>query len=230
MRTVMVAASVAMGMATGAQALTVSVSAEGLANASSAEAAFLAGKVVTASETFEGFPVGRGLTFGTGVGDFTDNDPGNFDGNGLGVLDGGASPFTGRFNVTAGGDNWLDSFDSRDVELSLILPGNATGLGFFMTDLDDQGADTKLTIKDSGGGVLLSMFDLTPSAQGSGSVYYVAIDFMGADVSTLQWTLTNTSDGWGVDDFSAVAPVPLPAAGWMLVAGIGALAARARRR
>jgi hypothetical protein len=232
-RTVLTATALVAGLASAASALTLTTSAEGIVAAKAAEAAFLAGKTVAASETFEGFTDGdrpAGFSFLTGVGTFTDNDPRTIHGGtGFGILSSGTTPFVGRFNTTGGGALWLDSFDSRKVTLSLSLPSNTTGLGFFMTDLDDQGADTQLEVLDSLGGLIQS-FDLVTSGTADGRVFYYALAFGGADVAALRFTHSDTNDGWGIDDLTAVAPIPLPAAGWMLIAGVGALAGVARRR
>lgn len=233
MRILLTAAAMVAASASASLALSVTTTGPNLVDAQNAESAFLNNKIILATETFEtGFTDGdRNPTYGTGVGTFTDNDPGNFDGQGLGILSAATAPgipFSGRFNLTPSGSLWLDSFDRRDVSLALKLPSNATGLGFYMTDLDDQGANTQMSVFGSGG--LLGSFDLTPSGQSSGSFFYVAINFMGADVTGLQFTHNDSADGWGVDDFSAVAPIPLPAAGWMLIAGLGALFGFGRRK
>jgi hypothetical protein len=227
-------ASLAVSVTTTLGGVSVTRTGPTLGDAQAAEAAFLNNKVVVATETFEGFTDGsRSVTYNnTGVGTFTDNDPGTFDGQGLGILSAATAPgipFSGRFNLTPSGSLWLDSFDSQDVSLALNLPSNATGLGFYMTDLDDQGADTQMSVLGAAGS-LLGSFDLTPANPGDGSYFYVAISFMGTDVTGLQFTHNDSADGWGVDDFSAVAPVPLPAAGWMLIAGLGALFGFGRRK
>lgn len=231
MRSLAVACVVAISSASASHAISVSTAGPTLANALAAETLFLTNRIVVAQEDFEtGFTDGsRSLTYTSAVGTFTDNDPRVVQGGtGLGILTTGTTPFDGRFNTT-GAAQWLDSFDSRNVTLDLNLPSNATGIGFFMTDLDDQGADTQLSLLDSIGGVL-GTFDLTPSSQGSGAYWYVSVLFHGADVASLQWTLTDNNDGWGVDGFTAVAPIPLPAAGFLLLGGLAALAGVGRRR
>ena len=231
MRKSLIIAAVAALSAGGAHAVSVTPTGPDLFSAQGGEAAFLSGKTVVATEDFETSTDGdRSLSFGTAVGTFTDQIGTSIHGGtGLGILSSSTTPFNGRSNTTPGGALWLDSFDSTDVILDLMLPSNATGIGFFMTDLDDQGADTQLELFDSAD-ASLGTFDLTPGAQSNGSVFYQAIDFMGADVSKLQFTLTDPADGWGIDDISVTAPIPLPAAGWMLLAGAGALAGVARRR
>ena len=47
--------------------------------------------------------------------------------------------------------------------------------------------------------------------------------------STSQFNPNGSKDGFDVAEFS-VTPVPLPAAGWMLLAGVGGLVAMRRRR
>lgn len=217
--------------ATTAHAVSVTPSGPTLALASDGEAAFLNNRIVVAQEDFEtGFTDGsRALSYTTAVGTFTDNDGRPLQGGtGLGILTAGSTPFFGRFNTTGAGQ-WLDSFDSRNVTLDLDLPSNAIGIGFYMTDLDDQGANTQLSVLDSLGGVL-GTFDITPGPQGDGNYWYISVLFHGADVQTLRWTLSDPNDGWGIDGLSAVAPVPLPAAGWMLLAGVASLVGLRRRK
>ena len=231
MRSIFIFAAIAALSAGGAHAVSVTSSGTDLAAAQAGEAAFLAGKTVVATEDFETFTDGdRATSYVTDFGTFTDNSPVTIhDGTGFGILSSTTTNFGGRSNTTPDGDLWLDSFDSTNVILDLILPASATGIGFFMTDLNDQGGDTEVELFDSADASLGS-FDLAPGKQSNGSVFYQAIDFMGADVSKLQFTQANTSDGWGIDDISVTAPIPLPAAGWMLLAGAGVLAGVARRR
>lgn len=217
--------------ASASHAVPFNVSASSLADATAAEILFLTNQVVVAHEDFEtGFTNGsRALNYDSAVGTFTDNDGRTIQGGtGLGILTAATTPFSGRFNTTGAGQ-WPDSFYSKDLTMDLTLPSTATGIGFFMTDLDDQGADTQLSLVDTGGGVL-DTFDITPGGQADGTYWYVLILFHGADVHALRWTLTDENDGRDVDGFKAVAPVPLPAAGLLLLGGLAALAGLGRGR
>ena len=53
-----------------------------------------------------------------------------------------------------------------------------------------------------------------------------AADFSGPQ----KWVLTYFDAGQGKQNIGTVAPIPLPAAGWLLLAGLGALGAAARRQ
>jgi hypothetical protein len=227
MRTIITAAALIGFSATAGNALSV--------NVIGTQADFLAGKTVIASENFEtGFSIGRSSAYKTNVGEFEAGGT-TIGGQGLGISDGR----DGRFNTTSGGILYLDSFDATHITWTLDLPSNATGLGFFMTDLDDSGGNTEMTLFSdfyADGEETFDLFNPSTgstdlfSGNGNGKDIYVAIEFHGATVTKLAFKPNNSSDGVGFDDISAVAPVPLPAAAWMLIAGIGALFGLGRRK
>jgi hypothetical protein len=219
-----------------AHAVAVNVTGNTVADAKAAEAAFLSGQKLVASETFETQTNGaRNNSFATGVGTFSTSSTTAFGNTGLGILSSGNSPFSGRFNTTVPGNLWLDSFDADVTELSLNLPSEATGLGFFLTDADDQGGNTDLDIFDSSDNLLLSTNLIPKNPEINGTIYFVEIAFHGSDVAKLVFTVNDVvgkldADGVGFDDFSVVAPVPLPAAGWMLLSALGGMTFLKRRR
>ena len=233
MRSIITAAFVFGLSAAASNALTV--------NVTGTQADFLAGKRMVASENFEtGFAVGRSKAYKTAVGTFRADKGGKttIGDQGLGIVAGSiGSGRDGRFNTTpAPGTLYLDSYDANRTRWFLDLPGSATGLGFFMTDLDDAGGNTEMTVFSDQGNKVHDLFDASSGStdlfngNGNGKDIYVAIDFHGATVTKLAFKPNNGSDGIGFDDISAVAPVPLPAAGWMLIAGIGALFGFGRRK
>lgn len=134
------------------------------------------------------------------------------------ILDSADTPFSGRYNTTPGGNNWLDSNDITGIQLSTSLDT----LVFMITDVNDCGGT--LTIKTADG-TKSSAFAPYPSAK-DGNLYFVAITSSGpiGDV----WFLNNSrNDGYGLDDFGTVAdpppppPTPTPEPGTLSIAGIG---------
>jgi hypothetical protein len=211
-----------------------------LASAEAAEAAFHSGQIVTILEDFEDETDDtRASSFATGVGTFetASNTKESKDGTrvngGLGILSATSTPFNGRFDITTGSGQWLDTFDADITTLTLSgLPGNATGLGFFLTDLNDQGGRLDLDIFDSSDNQLFDGTNILGGSRGNGTVQFIEIAFHDNDVAKLVFTANDSdnADGFGFDDFSTVAPIPLPAAGWMLLAGAGALFGIGRKR
>ena len=84
------------------------------------------------------------------------------------------------------------------------------------------------------GGYLDALGTTTVSAQAGQYVGAVAFLFSGSPVVFLGSASSSATFTRGATrgdlDFAVPSPVPLPAAGWMLVAGLGALAAARRRR
>jgi hypothetical protein len=233
MRTIITAAALIGFSATAGNALSV--------NQFGTQADFLNNKVVVASEDFEGSFDARAKSYSTAVGTFEIADgvstvAGNL---GLGIVAGSPIGRDGRLNtVPVGNGSYLDSFDATLVTWHLALPSDATGLGFWLTDLDDAGGNTTMTLFSdfyAGGQETFDLFvpgtstDLI-AGNGNGKDIFVALTLGTADLTKIVIESNNNSDGWGIDGVSAVAPVPLPAAAWMLIAGIGALFGLGRRK
>jgi hypothetical protein len=231
MRILLTAAAMVAASASASLAISVQVTGFDLASATAAKDAFINGKIVSQTEDFEGFNDGdAGASIATAIGTFSTDASQTIGGLGLRIDDGR----DGRTNTTPGGSLYLDSFDAQVVTLDLNLSPLATGLGFFMSDVDDQGGDTFMEV--FAGGTSLWNQALIPGtgARPSGEVMFVGIDFGGAMVDQLVFTVNDTvnpinQDGIGFDDFHVTA-VPLPAAGWMLIAGVGALFGFGRRK
>lgn len=203
-----------------------------LASAQAAEAAFLAslspGSVIT--EDFETQSlVGPGdpaqTTMNTAVGTFEQTMVGQR-GAGLYILNSTTSPFGGRFNTTAGGSQWLDSNDSKKVEWTLNFVKAVTAIGFYLTDVNDVTASMTATFTD-GTDTTLS-FGSPGGAAANGEVSYITAQFAD-DVTSIVFNVDTENDGWGIDDIS-VSAVPLPAAAWMLLAGVAGLGFAGRRK
>ncbi len=211
----------------------VSVSAEGLAAANAAQAAFLSGLGASTTESFETYAVDYYPALVTPVGTFSQVVAGNDEplcsphcSDGLWVLDAANSPAWGRFATD--GDQWLDTNDSQETlwTAPLSLP---TRIGFFINDPDDAGGDFKLRAWN-GLGVSSSLIDLVPDDQSSGRVFYVTIsDPQG--LKEIRIFSNDKNDGLGIDEFTADNPsVPEPGTLSLLGAGLFAAALRARHR
>lgn len=248
------AAFTLMAVASAANAATVSITAQsfgaGPASAGAArdaQAAFHSGAVRSTTEDFEGFTVsGSPASFTapkieTAVGDFENIDPARASGAPLSPADqlhvrNGSGNTSNRFNTTLGGSNYLDSNDNNGILWK--VPGSASlgmfdQISFLATDIDDVGAvQFSLT---AGGDVLDTVFNPpAPSASvknvaGDGELLLFTLLFS-EQVSDLTVSMIGgTGDGFALDDVT-VSAVPLPAAAWMLLAGVGALVGIGRAR
>ena len=232
-----------------AAALTVAVSgpfsgstSAGYVDAKDAESDFISSFDINdfnvTTEDFESFPL-QTLTVGgsldTKVGTFTQIEKGQIDA-GLRILDSVTTPFGGRRDMTSdtfttpgtakksGTDThkWLDSNDSKEVEWVLDLDRASSAVGFFMTDVNDVSASMVAQFVDGTQqqqGLL--EFAGENGTAGNGEVIYVTADFGSSLVTSIKFIVNKKNDGWGIDNVTAVAPVPLPAAAWFALTGFG---------
>jgi hypothetical protein len=138
----------------------------------------------------------------------------------------GADGAFGRYNVTPGGLNWLDSNDREGIDWSFAAPGDLTfrRLAFLLTDLDDMGS---ILFNISVNGALAVARPGAESA-GDGQLHLITLLF-DTPVSSFEIRLVNgKGDGFGLDG-ARLAAVPLPAAGLLLLATLCGLALLARR-
>jgi hypothetical protein len=231
------ALAVAMVLSTGpeaANATTLSISSpEGLAAASAAEAAFLAGLGTATTESFESFTASHQaadihLSFVTSVGTFTQilagsggacEPPSGGGCGGLAILDAVSSPFTGRFDVDTalGTKNWLDSNDSQQMTWVPTL-SPPTSLGFYITDPNDSSGRMDITAVD-GSTASVSFDDIFGTGLDSGKVFYLsALEPVG--IASLTFFANDNTDGYGIDRFSIGSPVPEPASLLLLGSGL----------
>jgi hypothetical protein len=185
-------------------------------------------------EGFEGFTASSTTAYNslaTGVGTFSvmpgsqAGDP--YQSNGtktdqFTILNAGDSPFSGRFNTTPGGSNWLDTNDISQIQLTTSLDI----LVFMITDVNDCGG--LLTIQTADG-TTSSAFAPYPAAT-DGNLYFVAITSNTA-LGTVSWLNNTTNDGFGLDSMGTVvdpppptAPAPEPASLAISGAGLAAIA------
>jgi hypothetical protein len=215
-----------------AATITASVPTTSFATAKAAETAFLAGKTGVVTETFEGAGFTAGATagsFGTAVGTFTSVQGGQL-GQSLRILSAGTTPFSGRRDMTNANNSgkWLDSNDSRVVDWTLDFIKPVKEVGFFLTDVNDVSGNLKVTLLN--GETVDAAFDFAGAGgtRANGEMVYVTALFDGP-ATKFSFTTNTRNDGWGIDNISAV-PVPLPAAGWMLLSGLAAMAGLRRMR
>ncbi len=180
--------------------------------------------------TFESDGSGPYTSLTTGVGTFSILAGGlGSTGNGTGgneftILNSSDTPFSGRYNTTAGGKNWLDSNDITKLQLTTA----ADSLYFFITDVNDAGGNLKVQTADgSSAGFQGSKAD--------GNMFFVGITSSNG-IGSVLWLNNSTADGFALDDFGVAkyyeSPVPEPAS-WPAAAAallIVALAVRLRAR
>lgn len=227
-----VLAIIATGLLFGASPLVsaapiLSISGQGSTAAGQAETDFLAGlQGGYITEDFDDntfYTVGaqsQTIVSNAGVGSFTSvtagsgglcDSQGYSCDDGLAVLDSDASPFGGRYSVSP--DNWLDSMDARELEISPTAGYNA--MGFYMTDPNDSGGRFSI------GGVDFNFSDIFGSALGNGQIFYITlIDQAGlGDVSIFS---NNSDDGYGLDNVT-VGTVAVPEPSTLALFGLGLL-------
>lgn len=210
----------------------ITISGEGLPAASTAEAAFLAGLVSFTTESFEAPPAARflGTPISRPVGDFSQEEAGTGGAcepecsDGLAILDAGTTPFGGRFAVD--GDQWLDSWDSR--EMLFVPSGTVDSIGFYLTDPDDAGAITDISLTN-GLAVTTDFDSIFGGGLPNGDVYYVSL-FAPSGIASLQIFSNNNNDGYGIDSFTAGQVVPEPGTLGLMSAGLLFVVGYTRRR
>jgi len=192
------------------------------------ESDFLAGLSNYVTEDFESIALQSSVTVNTSVGTFEQLEAGQLAG-GLLVRDSTGTTF-GRRDTTAANNpagKWLDSNDSKKVEWKLSFTNDIKAIGFFLTDVNDVSASMTVEFADGLGTETLDLESPNGSA-GNGEISYVTALFDNS-VSSIIFNVNKPNDGWGIDDIS-VSAVPLPAAAWMLLAGVAGLGYAGRRK
>lgn len=138
-------------------------------------------------------------------------------------------PTNGQGNYSGGNFIQLVPSTQGGGTLSLSFSNQTRSFAIWLGDLEDVAGTSTLTAALADGSQ--ETIDLNPVA-GDGPFQFV---FFGAtfdkNISTITLSVS-PSDYVIFDDvaFGSVAPVPLPAAGWMLLASVGGIAAMKRRK
>jgi len=145
------------------------------------------------------------------------------------ILDASDTPFSGRYNTTPGGQNWLDSNDITALQLTTSLDM----LVFLITDVNDCAGVLTIQTAD---GTTSSAFAQYPTAK-DGNIYSVIIT-SSSPIGTVRWLNNSNDDGFGLDAFGTIvdppppgtptAPTPEPAS--VAVSGLGLAAIAAFRK
>jgi hypothetical protein len=130
------------------------------------------------------------------------------------IIDSADSKFSGRYNTTPGGNNWLDSNDITQLQLATSL----NTVFFMMTDVNDVGGT--LTIKTADGTQSSGFAQHAPN----GNLYFVAITSANP-LGYIDFLNSSNYDGYGIDDVGTPVdpppPTPTPEPGTLSVAGFG---------
>lgn len=134
-----------------------------------------------------------------------------------------------RYNTSTGGNNWLDSNDTRGMKWDVAGLPQFNALSFLLSDVADVGAKFSIDV----GGTLFSQVLGAGGRMADGGLYVVTI-LLPETVNALTVSLMNDrlNDGFGIDEVVVghVAPIPVPPAALLLLSGLGAAGFVARRK
>ena len=191
---------------------------------------FLSGLTGVGSEGFESYTPGDPFTNPLNVSFFGSTITGKLSGGSFGVVDGN-SDCCGRFNTTSLGSNWWLAGEAFSVEFSAPV----SAFGFYGTDIGDFNGQLKIRLIDSSDVSVDKLVESTQNGPDGSLLFWGFIDPT-ATYKKIEFDFTaEGADGFGFDDFvvgdpKQISPVPLPAAAWLLLSGLGGLGFLGRRR
>lgn len=147
-------------------------------------------------------------------------------------------PNFGRYDADDGtnpGSNFIDSNDNKGISLVTLAGLQFDLFSFILTDFDDVGAnDFGIEVSSP---IISPTSELNSDSRLNGDVFLVTLDFSNLLSNVTIDLGIGLSDGFGADSFAAIdtglsapAAVPLPGAGFLLLAGFAGLGVAARRR
>lgn len=190
------------------------------------------------SATWQSEWIDAAATLSTSVGDFSLTAAGQASGNPSNdklMIESNKTGEFGREILASGdGDFWLDSNDAKSVDWTIAADASYDALGFYLADINDQGARIKLSFAN-GTTSEYQVGSFAPSA----SLFYTTIvsdvAITGATltfancVSTSNCSNLDPNDGWGIDDIT-VGKVPEPATIALMGLGLAGLGFARRRK
>jgi hypothetical protein len=132
--------------------------------------------------------------------------------------------WAGRGNVTPSGKMYLDSGDITKLSLSLTVV--VPNLFFYIQDPSDQNAITTISALSGDNGAIFNFTN-----QRNATLWFIGIAALdGQMIESIVWQTSHQKDGFGLDQFSTVTPIPEPGTLLLLGFGIFGLAIVGRKR